>query len=191
MRNKTTASLCCVDRLTVLKGAFWFKCQGWIFANLGLWTLHYNRIYILKSCLQMQGQLNVQILVECPHQKDVCQTGSWRCVMLTFSQWQWAKPTCKWLLMSCLSSFMSIVDVSSASHRKAGAGKGTTASQIFVLFQWKQMFSLCSHMHTHSLTHSLTNYGNPVSWDCAHSSAVCRLLSGGNRQGEIFTLECI
>lgn len=55
-----------------------------------------------------------------------------------------------------LSSLLSIVDVSAASLRRAGVGRMGTGSQMFVLFQWKQMFSLCIHMHTHSHTHMCT-----------------------------------
>lgn len=98
----------------------------------------------------MRGQPTIQTFTELPCQKDICLTGNQWSGLLTFAPWQGAKPSCRWLLMSPLTSFMSIVDLSATSPGKAGVGRTRTGPQIFVLFQWKQMFSLCSHMHMHS-----------------------------------------
>lgn len=80
---------------------------------------------------------------------------------------------------------MAIVNVSSSALTEACVGRTWTASQIFVLFQRKQMFWLCSYMHVHSLMHC----GSIASGEFARSSA--HRLSGRNRRGEIFSLECL
>lgn len=48
----------------------------------------------------MQGQPPIQTFTESLCQKYICLTGNQWCALLTFPQWQCAKPTCHWLLMS-------------------------------------------------------------------------------------------
>lgn len=62
---------------------------------------------------------------------------------------------------------------------EAGVGRTWTASQIFVLFHWKQMFSVCSHHHSgfpavRSLGRSAVRYQVETHWqvfmlECLHS----------------------
>lgn len=147
-----------------------------------------SRNYSLRQSSQMRGQPTVQTFTELPCQQDICLTGNQWCGLLTFAPWQGAKASCRWLLTSPLTSFMSIVDLSAASPGKAGVGRTRTGPQIFVLFQWKQMFSLRSHMHMHS-------HRNTTAARCRGgftlSFVVCHLLSAENREGRIFSLESL
>lgn len=107
-----------------------------IISNLCLQTRRYKRNDILRPGVQTQGQLSKQSLNGAtgrPPAKLGALVGR-----ADISSWQEAEQD-SWCLAGVL--FMSIVD---ASLRKAGVGRTWTASQIFALSQWKQMFSECS-----------------------------------------------
>lgn len=87
-----------------------------------------------------------------------------------------------------LSPSTSIVDVSSASLRKAGVGRKGAGSQMFVLFQSKQMFSRRIHtrVFTHTHMHSVSQ--------CLGSLCTAVLFVVGYQlktEGEIFNLESL
>lgn len=130
--------------------------------NLGLLAMNYSRNYILKPQQTDAGSTSHMNHLSTslpgrhlPYYKPVVYSADISTVTVSQTNMSLA-------LDISLSSLLSIVDMSAASLWTAGVGRMGTGSQMLVLFQWKQMFSLCIHRltHTHMCTMAIQCLGS-------------------------------